>query len=108
MGFPVPWFVCGGCTLDLFLGKPIRDRHDVDIGIFRDDAAMLLRYFTGAEFFHALSGGINCGLGWGLLYLPVHEIHFSFSSAPWEVLLNERRLDQCVYRRNPSAVMPNK
>jgi Aminoglycoside-2''-adenylyltransferase len=38
----LPWWIAGGWALDLFLGKGTRAHKDLDIGIFRKDAAIVL------------------------------------------------------------------
>jgi hypothetical protein len=37
-----PWWVAGGWALDLYLGKVTRVHKDLDVGIFREDAAIVL------------------------------------------------------------------
>jgi hypothetical protein len=50
------WWVAGGWALDLFLGKVTRAHKDLDIGIFRKDAAIVLAELPGWEFFEVKDG----------------------------------------------------
>jgi len=51
-----PWWVAGGWALDLHLGKVTRAHKDLDIGILRKDAAIVLAALPGWEFFEAKDG----------------------------------------------------
>jgi Aminoglycoside-2''-adenylyltransferase len=51
-----PWWVAGGWALDLHLGRVSRAHKDLDIGIFRRDAAIIFASLPGWEFFEAKDG----------------------------------------------------
>ena len=55
----LPWWIAGGWALDLFLGKVTRAHGDLDIGIFRKDAAIVLAALRGWEFFEARDGALT-------------------------------------------------
>lgn len=40
----VPWAVCGGFALELFLGKDIRPHGDIDICVFENDRESIFRF----------------------------------------------------------------
>ena len=40
----IPWAICGGFALDLFLGKEIRPHSDIDICVFEPDRRKILQY----------------------------------------------------------------
>jgi hypothetical protein len=50
------WWVAGGWALDLFLGTEGRPHRDLDIGILRRDAPLVLAGMSGFEFFEAMDG----------------------------------------------------
>lgn len=41
-GFPAPWWVAGGCAIDLFTGST-RQHDDVDLLVLRDDQQLIRR-----------------------------------------------------------------
>ena len=100
-GFPAPWFVCGGTALDIFLGKSVRPRADLDIGIFRENAELLYQHFNLANFVY-MTPGQKHPIQWTgqRLELPIHEIHITRAGFAYEFLLNEKAEDQWLYRRN--------
>jgi hypothetical protein len=54
-----PWWVAGGWALDLHLGRVTRAHTDLDIGIFRRDAAKVLAALPGWEIFEARNGSLT-------------------------------------------------
>lgn len=44
-GYPHPWCVCGGWSIDLFLGRETREHSDVEILVYRRDQADLWQHF---------------------------------------------------------------
>lgn len=36
-GLQVPWAICGGWAIDLWLDRPVREHADVDVAVFRED-----------------------------------------------------------------------
>jgi hypothetical protein len=55
-GLSVPWWVAGGWALDLFVGHQTRPHGDLDIGILRRDAAVILQHLSSWDFFEASRG----------------------------------------------------
>jgi hypothetical protein len=51
-----PWWIAGGWALDLFLGEVTRAHKDLDVGIFRSDAATVVAALSGWVFFEANNG----------------------------------------------------
>jgi len=111
-GFARPWFVVGGWAVDLYSGRVTRPHHDVEIAIFREDQLALQDFLSGWEFQKATRNPEKPLEPWHQgewLELPVHEIHAQPSGAEpseLEVLLNERRGEEWVFRRNQSVTRP--
>ena len=102
--FPAPWCLAGGWALDLFLGRVTRDHADVELAIFRDDQAHLHRHLRGWAFEQVVDGRLVPWSPKVRLDLPVHEIHArrpDHRDFSIEFLLNERKADRWVYRRDP-------
>ena len=101
--YPGVWFFCGGCALDLFMGNPVRTRHDVDIGILRDEQDLLKKHFPGIDIYW-----VSPKTKWHgeRLELPVHEMYVHVPGEPLEVLLNEATERDWVYRRDARITRP--
>jgi len=104
-GFSRPWFVAGGWALDLFLGHASRLHADIEVALFREDQYELRRHLTDWEFEKVAGGERTSWAADEWLPAPVHEIHgrqAQETELELEFLLNERRGDEWVYRRNPA------
>lgn len=101
--YPGVWFFCGGTALDLFMGKPLRTRHDVDMGILRDEQDLLPKHFPGVDIYW-----VSPKTRWQgeRLELPVHELYVHIPGEPLEVLLNEATERDWVYRRDARITRP--
>ena len=44
--FPCSWALCGGWSVDAWLGRRTRDHCDVDLTIFHDDQRAIFEFFT--------------------------------------------------------------
>jgi len=110
-GLHCPWFFAGGWALDLFLGRPTREHHDIDIVVFRTDQKILRGFLRGWDVVKIIPGAPG-RTAWGereILSPPIHEIHAESKSdraIPLEFLLNEKIDDQWVFRRNPEVSFP--
>jgi hypothetical protein len=106
-GAAFPWWIAGGWALDLHLGRQTRPHSDVDIAILREDQQKLAEHLAAWEFEY-VDMAANRRVAWTgteQLRLPIHELWARPSGADaWqaEFLLNERRDDQWVFRRDPS------
>ena len=47
---PFQWWIAGGWTFDLYLGKQTRDHFDVDVAISRDDQLLVQHYLDKWDF----------------------------------------------------------
>lgn len=105
--FEKPWWVAGGWAIDLFLGRATRPHKDIEIALPRHDQAALQAHLSTWRFRKA-AGGRRCTWARGeYLELPIHEIHGRGPGGQkLEVLLNEFRDGQWLFRRDPRITRP--
>jgi len=108
-GFDAPWFFCGGTALDLFLGRAIRPRHDIDTGVLRLHQQKLFHHFGAEQLFYVENKQLHAWNG-KELSLPIHELYLeggAFTAKnKLEILLSESDGDDWIYRRDPTLKMP--
>lgn len=105
------WGVAGGWALDLFLDRVTREHQDIEVAIFREDQLILREYLRSRDwsFEYVHNGKL---FPWPIgesLVLPVHEIWCQIPNGPLrrlEVLLNERKADAFVFRRDSRISAP--
>ena len=101
------WAFAGGWAIDLWLGRTTRPHADVDVVLFRDEQRLLRDTFEDWQFSIAQSGSL---LPWPrehVLHLPIHEIHATTpDGSKVEFLLNERRGNSWVFRRDTTIELP--
>ena len=102
---PCRWGVAGGWALDLFLDRVTRKHQDIEVAIFREDQLILREYLSsrGWSFEFVRDGQLFPWPAGKNLELPVHEIWCRIPIGPLrrlEVLLNERRENEFVFRRD--------
>ena len=105
-GYEGRWAIAGGWAIDLFLGRPTRPHEDVDVAVFRDEQSELRATFPNFEFRLAIDGQLVDWERGHVLELPLHEIHAVTPVGTIEFLLNERRDDHWVYRRDARIERP--
>jgi hypothetical protein len=104
-----PWWVAGGWALDLYLGKVTRAHKDLDIGIFRKDAAVVLAALPGWEFVEAKDGVHTQLIDGNSLRPGVNSLWCKRASATqWELelMLDESDGEFWVFRRDPRITYP--
>lgn len=110
--FRYPWMIAGGWSIDLHAGEVTRKHNDIEIAILRMHQSDLRRYLAGWDFYHAdpqRKGVLEKWEDEVTLELPIHEIHaFNKTSVPpkIEILLNESRGTDWLYRRDESITCP--
>jgi hypothetical protein len=105
-GYQGAWAIGGGWAIDLFLGRTTRPHADVDVVVFRDEQHLLRSSFPEWDFRLAIDGELVAWEAGHRLELPQHEIHASTPAGTIEFLLNERRDDRWVYRRDSRVERP--
>ena len=113
-GFDRPWWFAGGWALEIFVGRPLREHADIEIGIWRDDQLALRKHFIGWNWETAISvDGGGQWIGWnagaargtpefstqGRLRPPRFPEELEF-------MLNDARDGQFQFRREPSITSP--
>lgn len=102
----IPWFVCGGWAVDLFMNKKTRKHKDVEVGIFRKDQSTVYTYLVDFTFWKIKSREMYLWAPGKFLELPIHEIWAEKNNERLEILLNEIDENNWVYRRNPIITSP--
>jgi Aminoglycoside-2''-adenylyltransferase len=103
---PFPWWIAGGWTCDLFLGKQTRDHFDVDIAISRDDQLLAQHYLDKWDFWSTRrdENGNIILRAWELGQTLSHEFPGVWaresSDSPWrfEFLFQEIREQTWIFR----------
>jgi hypothetical protein len=106
---PVPWWVAGGWALDLFLGKVTRAHKDLDIGIFRKDAAMVVAALSGWDFFEARDGVLSRLASGDALRAEANSLWCKQAkAAQWELelMLDRSDAESWVFRRDARITRP--
>jgi hypothetical protein len=114
---PVPFFFAGGWAIDLHLRRVTREHHDIDALVLRRDHLLLhkaLHGFTLKKIIPHPKGLTNRGTvaDWQpgeRLELAVHQINVygrSEAEPKFQVMLEESRGGEWIYRRNPAITTP--
>lgn len=98
------WWVSGGRALELHLGRTWRDQEDSDVGVLRQDVALLSAVLVGWDI-HAAAGRLEPWRGQELR-ADRHENNLWCRRHPagaWslDIVINEGDADEWVYRRDP-------
>jgi hypothetical protein len=104
-----PWWVAGGWALELFLGKVTRAHKDLDIGIFRTDAADVVAALSGWEFFEARDGVLSTLAAGAAPRAGVNSLWGRrANAAQWELelMLDESEAESWVFRRDARITRP--
>lgn len=105
------WVLCGGCSVDLLLGKLTRPHADIDIGVFRSQLIPCLNAIGADQVFLCYPPGSGQHLEWdgGEIDPDVHDIWISDSKrAHWlmQILVFDDEGDQVFYRRDSRIHWP--
>jgi hypothetical protein len=109
--FQLPWCVCGGWAIDLFVDCPTRTHKDVDIAVLRRDQLALRAYLKtrGWTLEKAQAGRLFPWREDEFLELPLHTIwckHRANQPDVFEILLNEATPTHFLFRRDPAVTLP--
>jgi len=108
-GAQIPWAVCGGWAIDLFLDQETRAHEDIEIEILRADFPKLRQWLAPLEFYEVGDGEVRA-LALGAV--PPPEKHQTWLADPtaqtWlmDAMLQEGDAETWVCRRNPALVTP--
>jgi hypothetical protein len=100
------WAIAGGWAIDLFLERTTRPHADVDVAVSRDQQQDLRNDFPLWDFRVVIDGEFRPWAREQRIEAPLHEIHAITPAGTIELLLNERRGEQWVYRRDSRIERP--
>ena len=106
-GWPGPWAVAGGWAIELFVGRPVREHHDLDIAVARADADGLHEQLAGWElFFPSPAASVPWHAG-APLPDDEHQL-WCRRDGLWthEILFEDIRDGVLHFRRDPSVTVP--
>lgn len=110
IGLDVRWWICGGYTIEAFVGRAFREHADFDFGVVRADQLAVQRHLAGWDLHAADPPGTlrpwlpGEFLGEGITTAWARRA----SGEPWEfqVMFDEAADGQWVYRRDPRVRRP--
>lgn len=108
---PIPWGVCGGWAVDLWLDRATRPHKDVDVALRRADQQVGFTYLHARGWSLAVAelGALTPIAPDAWLDLPKHTVwcrHPDHDPDFLELLLNEAAEDRFVFRRDPAITLP--
>jgi hypothetical protein len=109
--YPHPWAICGGWSIDLFLGNVSRTHKDVDVAVLRRDQLAAQSYLAarGWSLEVAHEGRLRPWQEGARIELPLHVVWCRNSNHDpnfVEILLNEADGDTFRFRRDQSLTLP--
>ncbi len=107
-----PWWVAGGCAIDLFLDRSTRNHEDLDLAILRRDEGAFRRHLQDWELWPGLGEG-RLGPAPLQAEAPVpRDLEALWcrptptSSWAFELLLNRADGDEWLFKRNEAIRVP--
>jgi hypothetical protein len=103
IGTFIEWTLCGGCSLDLILGRQIRAHGDVDIGVFRSQLLDCLRSIGKEQVFLCRPAGVRMPWDGNVVDPAVHDIWISDPGREkWllQITVFDDEGDKVFYRRD--------
>jgi hypothetical protein len=97
------WTLCGGCSLDLILGRQIRPHADIDIGVFRSQLTACLRSIGQEKIFLCSPQGRQTAWDGLTINANVHDIWVSDPlQEHWllQIMVYDDEGDRVIYRRD--------
>lgn len=107
-GLDAPWWIAGGWSLDLFLGRQLRPHKDLDVAVLRRDQRCVFDALPGWELAVAHDGALEPWDG-SLLPADRHALWARPCGAErWqlEVVLDEADGETWRYRRDARVTRP--
>jgi Aminoglycoside-2''-adenylyltransferase len=105
---PFPWWIAGGWAIDLFVARPTRAHHDLDVELLRRDQRRLRGWLRDWDLRVAVAGELRPWKPGEWLEEEVFLWARPRPDAPWalELILAETDRDRWVYRRNRDITVP--
>ncbi|MEY2473428.1 MAG: 2-amino-4-hydroxy-6-hydroxymethyldihydropteridine diphosphokinase [Actinomycetota bacterium] len=106
-GWRGPWAVAGGWAIELFVGRPVREHHDMDVAVARADADRLHEQLAGWELYFPSPTAFVRWPGGSPLPDDEHQL-WCKRDGVWthEILFEDIRDGVLHYRRDPSITIP--
>lgn len=106
-GFQYPWFIAGGWSIDLGIGRITRKHEDMDICVFREHGAEVLAYFSDWQIEVAIpkESRLEPVRSKEDIRFPRYGIHLNKGTEFIEVMLTDKNADEVVFRRDPEIRM---
>jgi len=105
-----PWWIAGGCAIDLFVGRQTRDHGDTDVLLLRRDQLAAQRALAGWDLHAADPPGLLRPWREDEWLSPsIHDIWCRPTpTSPWalQLMLIENDGDRWLFRRDPSIGGP--
>ena len=104
-GLSAPWWIAGGCAIDLFVGRQIRPHGDVDLLIRREDQLCIQEHLRDWDLHRATYPGLRPWRKGEYLAGIYRDIWCRpQSDAPWclQIMLLDTDGDQWVFKRDPT------
>lgn len=101
-----PWWLSGGWSLDLLMGRETRDHGDTDVTILRSDADGVRRFLHGWDLHVADPPGIGTLRPWPTGSPLASELHDVWcrpsATEPWclQFMINDAESGRWIYRRD--------
>ena len=106
--FDRPWFLCGGWSVDAWLGRVTREHVDVDVAVFHDEQTALYEFMADripVGHDDNVEGDTKEPWGGRWLDMPAH-IHASEAGIEWDFQLSEREGSDLLLCRTPRHALP--
>ena len=103
------WTLCGGCSLDLILGRQIRAHGDIDIGVFRSQLMACLRSIGREQVFLCSPPGTLTAWDGKAVAAAVHDIWISDPLRKhWllQIMVFDDEREKVLYRRDRRISWP--
>jgi hypothetical protein len=111
MGSFTEWTLCGGCSLDLLLGREIRPHADIDVGVFRSQLIPCLRSIGRERVFLCSRPGTQAAWDGETVDPAVHDIWISDGGREhWllQIMIFDDEGDKVFYRRDRRICWPKR
>ncbi len=106
--FDRPWFLCGGWSVDAWLGRVSREHVDIDVAVFHGEQAALYEFMADrTPIGHDDNVDDSTQEPWAgrWLDMPAH-IHAREPGIEWDFQLSEREGADLLLRREPRHALP--
>jgi len=106
-GSTFPWYIAGGWSIDLALGRKTRNHKDMDIVVYREYLQDVLDFFYKWDIGVAIPGEhrLEAVLDMTSIQPPQYCLHISNGQDFVEVLITDTQDEAVIFRRNTNIKM---